>query len=109
MGKDAALLVPSGTMGNLVSILVHCPRGTEIILGDKAHTFVFEAGGISAFGGVHSRQVKNQTDGTINLEEIKSLIDDGKVDVVLIWNTSRAFRSMIAFSKFYEYLKNNQS
>ena len=41
------------------------------------------------------------------IEEIKSLIDDGKVDVVLIWNTSRAFRSMIAFSKFYEYLKNN--
>ena len=41
------------------------------------------------------------------IEELKSLIDDGKVDVVLIWNTSRAFRSMIAFSKFYEYLKNN--
>ena len=41
------------------------------------------------------------------IEEIKSLIDDGKVDVVLIWNTSRAFRSMIAFSKFYEYLKKN--
>ena len=41
------------------------------------------------------------------IEEIKSLIDDGKVDVVLIWNTSRAFRSMIAFSKFYEYLKTN--
>ena len=55
LGKDAGLLVPSGTMGNLVSILVHCPRGTEIILGDKAHTFVFEAGGISAFGGIHSR------------------------------------------------------
>ena len=59
MGKEAGLLVPSGTMGNLVSILVHCSRGTEIILGDKSHTFIFEAGGISAFGGIHSRQLKN--------------------------------------------------
>jgi len=67
-------LVPSGTMGNLVSILVHCQRGTEIILGDKAHTFVYEAGGISAFGGVHSRQLTNQTDGTIDINEIKSAI-----------------------------------
>ena len=74
MGKDRGLLVPSGTMGNLVSILVHCQRGTEIILGDKAHTFVYEAGGISAFGGVHSRQLTNQTDGTIDIDEIKSAI-----------------------------------
>ena len=74
MGKEAALLVPSGTMGNLVSVLVHCQRGTEIILGNKSHTFMYEAGGISAFGGVHSRQLKNQADGTIKIEEIKSAI-----------------------------------
>ena len=74
MGKEGGLLVPSGTMGNLVSILVHCQRGTEIILGHKAHTFVYEAGGISAFGGVHSRQLTNQTDGTIDIDEIKSAI-----------------------------------
>ena len=60
MGKEAGLLVPSVTMGNLVSILSHCPRGTEILLGDKSHTFYYEAGGISAFGGIHSRQLKNQ-------------------------------------------------
>ena len=74
MGKEAALLVPSGTMGNLISILVHCQRGTEIILGDLAHTFIYEAGGISAFGGIHSRQLKNQIDGTLKIEEIKSSI-----------------------------------
>ena len=74
MGMERGLLVPSGTMGNLVSILVHCQRGTEIILGDKAHTFVYEAGGISAFGGIHSRQLTNQTDGTIDIDEIKSAI-----------------------------------
>ena len=73
-GKEAALLVPSGTMGNLVSVLVHCQRGTEIILGDKSHTFMYEAGGISAFGGIHSRQLKNQMDGTINIDDIQTAI-----------------------------------
>ena len=74
MGKSAGLLVPSGTMGNLVSILVHCERGTEILLGDKSHTFYYEVGGISAFGGIHSRQLKNQKDGTIKISDIKSSI-----------------------------------
>ena len=74
MGKEAGLLVPSGTMGNLLSILVHCERGTELILGDKSHTFMYEAGGISAFGGVHSRQLNNNDDGTIDLDNIKLAI-----------------------------------
>ena len=39
-GKEAAIFVPSGTMGNLASILAHCDRGTEIILGHKSHTFL---------------------------------------------------------------------
>lgn len=39
------------------------------------------------------------------IEELKSHIENGDVDIVLIWNVSRAFRSMIHFTKFYEYLK----
>jgi len=74
LGKEAGLLVPSGTMGNLVSILTHCGRGTEILLGNKSHTFYYEAGGISAFGGIHSRQLKNQLDGTINIGDIQAAI-----------------------------------
>ena len=74
MGKEAGLLVPSGTMGNLISILVHCERGSEIILGEKSHTFMYEAGGISAFGGIHSRQLKNQVDGIIKISDIQSSI-----------------------------------
>ena len=38
LGKEAAVFVASGTMGNLVSVLAHAGRGDEIILGDKAHT-----------------------------------------------------------------------
>ena len=73
-GKESALLVPSGTMGNLISFLVHCPRGTEAILGDQSHTFTYEAGGISAFGGIHYNQLKNEEDGSIKIDSIKNAI-----------------------------------
>lgn len=74
LGKEAGLFVPSGTMGNLAGILAHCTRGDEAILGNKSHTFLFEAGGISALGGVHSCQVPNQPDGAMDLEEVKAAI-----------------------------------
>ena len=74
MGKEAGLFVPSGTMGNLVAVLAHCGRGDEVILGNKAHTFLFEAGGISALGGVHSCQLPNLPDGTLSLVDIQTAI-----------------------------------
>ncbi len=74
MGKEAGLFVPSGTMGNLAAILAHCGRGDEVILGNKAHTFLYEAGGISALGGVHSCQLPNQEDGTLILGDIQAAI-----------------------------------
>lgn len=74
MGKEAGLFVPSGTMGNLAAVLAHCGRGDEAILGSLSHTFLFEAGGISALGGVHSHQIPNQPDGTLTLDDIASAI-----------------------------------
>ncbi|MCP4594127.1 MAG: threonine aldolase, partial [bacterium] len=38
LGKEAALFVASGTMGNLVSLLTHCGRGDEAIIGNRSHT-----------------------------------------------------------------------
>ena len=73
-GRENSLYVPSGTMANLISILTHCNRGEEILLGDKSHIFKYEAGGVSAFGGIHSHQLKNNQDGTINLHDIKENI-----------------------------------
>ena len=74
MGQEAGLFVPSGTMGNLAAMLAHCQRGDEVILGNYSHTFLFEAGGISALGGVHSCQVQNQPDGSLRLDDIESAI-----------------------------------
>jgi threonine aldolase len=74
LGKEAGLFVASGTMGNLVAVLAHCGRGDEVILGDKAHTFLYEAGGIAALGGVHSYPVPVQPDGTLPLDAIQNAI-----------------------------------
>jgi threonine aldolase len=74
LGKEAALFVASGTMGNLVSLLAHCGRGDEIILGNLSHTFFFEQGGSAAVGGIHPRTVANQPDGTLALSEIEAAV-----------------------------------
>jgi len=74
LGKEAALFVASGTMGNLVSLLAHCGRGDEIILGSLSHTFFFEQGGSAAVGGIHPRTVANQPDGTLALSEIEAAV-----------------------------------
>jgi len=74
MGKEAAMLVVSGTMGNLVCVLTHCRRAEEVILGDRSHTFLYEAGGMSALGGIHPHTIVNQPDGTMRLEEIEAAI-----------------------------------
>ncbi|MGD8786741.1 MAG: GntG family PLP-dependent aldolase, partial [Phycisphaerales bacterium] len=79
MGQEAALLVVSGTMGNLACVLTHCRRSEEIILGDLSHTFLYEAGGISALGGIHPHTVKNQPDGTMRLEDIEKAIRSDNV------------------------------
>jgi threonine aldolase len=74
VGQEAGLFVPSGTMGNLVAMLTHCQRGDEIILGKRAHTFLYEGGGISTLGSVHSAQVWEQADGSLALDDIEAAI-----------------------------------
>ncbi len=74
LGKEDSLFVPSGTMGNLLALLVHCQRGDEVIVGDKSHIYLNEAGGMSALGGIHPHPIKNQADGTLALEDIRASI-----------------------------------
>ncbi len=74
MGKEAALFVPSGTMGNLISVLSHCQRGDEILLGERSHIFLYEVGGLAALGGIHPRTVPNNPDGTLPLALLEKSI-----------------------------------
>ncbi|HSJ89218.1 MAG TPA: low-specificity L-threonine aldolase [Anaerolineales bacterium] len=74
LGKEAAIFVPSGTMGNLLALLVHCQRGDEVIVGNLSHIYLNEVGGMAALGGIQPCPVQNQTDGTLSLEDIRSSI-----------------------------------
>jgi threonine aldolase len=74
LGKEAGLFVASGTMGNLVSLLAQCGRGDEVIVGDQAHTCVYEQGGMAALGGIYPRPLRNQPDGTLDLAELEGAI-----------------------------------
>jgi threonine aldolase len=74
LGKQAGLFVTSGTMGNLVCEMSHCGRGDEMILGDQHHIFFYEQGGSAAIGGIHSRTLSNNPDGTIDLKSIAGAI-----------------------------------
>jgi threonine aldolase len=73
-GKQAALFVVSGSMGNLVSLLAHCQRGDEIIVGKCNHIFLWEQGGAASLGGIHTSTIDNSKDGTLPLAEIESAI-----------------------------------
>jgi threonine aldolase len=95
LGKQDALFVPSGTMGNLLALLVHCQRGDEVIVGDRSHIYSNEAGGMSALGGIHPRPINNQPDGTLAPEDILTSIQTEDVHhtitrLVCLENTQNA-------------------
>jgi len=71
---EAGLFVTSGTQGNLIALLTHVPRGGEIIVGDKAHIFLYEQGGCAALGGIVPHILPVQEDGTLCLSDIEKAI-----------------------------------
>ncbi len=92
-GKEAALLVSSGTMGNLVSILTHTWRGDEAIVGEAQHTFCWEAGGMAVVGGVMPRPLPMDRLGRIALEAIENAVQPDDVHsarsrLILLENSS---------------------
>jgi len=73
-GKEAAVFVASGTMGNLASLLAHCGRGRDVILGDESHIYHYENGGASVLGGLVFRPVRTNADGTLPLDALRAAI-----------------------------------
>ena len=70
VGKAAAMLVTSGTMGNLCAILAHCGRGQEALVGDQSHIYHYEGGGASVLGGVAFHIVATDATGELPLEAL---------------------------------------
>lgn len=73
-GKEAAVFVASGTMGNVASILAHTRPGDELICGYRSHIYRKEQGAMAALGGVQAHPVREAPDGTLPLEEIETAI-----------------------------------
>jgi len=73
MGKEAALLVPSGTMGNLIAVMAHTIPGQEIILEESSHIYLYEVAGIARVAGVQARTLKGEN-GALRVEDIEAAI-----------------------------------
>lgn len=73
-GKEAGLFVSSGSQGNLVSLLAHCQRGDEIIVGKNNHIFQWEQGSAASLGGIHTCTIDNRKDGQLPINEIEAAI-----------------------------------
>ena len=70
LGKQAALFVPTGTMGNNVAVLTHTNSGNTIILDSEAHIYYYECGAISALGGVMPITI-NSDDGCPDPDQVE--------------------------------------
>ncbi|QHB34692.1 low-specificity L-threonine aldolase [Yersinia canariae] len=73
-GKEAALFLPTGTQANLVALLTHCQRGEEYIVGQKAHNYLYEAGGAAVLGSIQPQPIDANDDGTLPLDKILAAI-----------------------------------
>ncbi len=77
LGKESALLVPSGTMANLAALLTHCERGQAIVCGDTSHIVRSELGGAATLGGLTYRTVPNLADGTLDERDLAAALAPG--------------------------------
>ena len=74
LGKEAGLLVTSGTQSNLIAILSHCRRGEEFLSGERYHSIKDEAGGAAVLGSVVPHALPVASDGSITQESVLAAI-----------------------------------
>ncbi|MDG2401076.1 MAG: low-specificity L-threonine aldolase [Akkermansiaceae bacterium] len=74
LGKEAGMFVPSGTQSNLCALLSHCGRGDEYLVGQTAHTYLFEGGGAAALGSIQPQSLDQEEDGTLALDKLAALV-----------------------------------
>lgn len=72
-GKEAALFVASGTMGNQVSIMAHTQRGDEVILEADSHIFWYEVGAMSVLSNVMPHPIKGKN-GAMDPDDVRKAI-----------------------------------
>jgi len=73
-GMEAGLFFPSGTQSNLAALMAHCQRGEECIVGQEAHTYRYEAGGMAVLGSIQPQPLQNLADGSLDLAMVEGAI-----------------------------------
>jgi len=73
LGKEAAVFLPTGTMGNLIGIAVNARQGEEIIADSESHVFLYEAAGAAAIAGVQIQPVATPA-GVMSPEQINAAV-----------------------------------
>ncbi len=109
LGKEAAVLVTSGTMGNLIGVLSNADRGAEVIVGELAHVLLYEVAGVAAIGGVQLRPVPSP-DGKPDLNEVEATIRGKNVhlpptSVVCVENTHNRLGGAVVEPGYMKELK----
>jgi threonine aldolase len=86
-GKEAAMFVPSGTMGNLVALMAHTGRGGEVLLEENSHILKYEMGAIAQVAGLFHRTIRGER-GAMDLgtlaEAISAQMKPNKLATALI-------------------------
>ena len=80
LGKEAALFVASGTMGNQLALMSQVERGNEVILSDRSHIVIHEAGAAAILSGAQLRCLP-AADGQMNLEQLETTIRKNPEDI----------------------------
>ena len=75
LGKEAALFVPTGSMGNQIAVKLHTRPGTEVVIEERGHIYNYEMAAMSAISGALARPVKS-ADGTgiLRWQEIETSV-----------------------------------
>jgi threonine aldolase len=95
-GKEAGLLVASGTMGNVTCLLTHCQRNERVVLDRRAHVYRSEAGSLSGLGGVLPWTITSDANGIMPLQDLEDSIfgdddpHDAQTSLIALENTHSA-------------------
>ncbi len=110
MGKEASLLVTSGTQGNLVSLLSHTRPGNEILVEEESHIFIHEVGSAARIGGLMTRTYLTES-GVPSLNELqlkirnKEDIHEPPTTLLCAENTHNAHGGRIIYPSQLEDMK----
>lgn len=80
-GKEKALFVPSGTMGNQLALFTHVQRGEEVLLPDNCHIVMGEAGGAAVIAGAQLRCIQTVNKGEMPLDILEKSIRKDPTDI----------------------------